>query len=108
MIGSEDIYSMLKYPPRLVWQQGKGELIASAKGRVLFDDSVLDKRYSKHIEEVRYQYSGNAKGVIRGIGVVNCLYVNPEENKFWIIDYRVFNPTKDGLTKIDHVQSMLA
>lgn len=96
-----------KLTPRLVWEHGKGEIIVSANGKLLFDDSVLDKSYSNHIEEVRYQYSGNAKEVIKGIGVVTCVYVNPEENKFWIIDYRIFNPDKDGLTKIDHVKEML-
>jgi hypothetical protein len=67
----------------------------------------LDKSYSNNIEEVRYQYSGNAKGVIKGIGVVSCVYVNPEENKFWVVDYRILNPDKDGLTKIEHVKEML-
>ena len=96
-----------KLSPRLVWEHSKGEVIISRSGKLLFDDSILDKSYSNNIEEVRYQYSGNAKEVIKGIGVVTCVYVNPEENKFWIIDYRIFNPDKDGLTKIDHVKEML-
>ena len=62
----------------------------------LFDDTVLDKRYSDTIEEVRTQYSGNAGGVIKGIGVVTCVYVNPEINKFWVLDYRIFNQDKMG------------
>jgi hypothetical protein len=96
-----------KLSPRLVWEHSRSEIIISKNGKLLFDDSVLDKSYSYNIEEVRYQYSGNAKEVIKGIGVVTCVYVNPEENKFWIIDYRIFNPDKDGLTKIDHVKEML-
>ena len=96
-----------KLSPRLIWEHGKGEIIFSPNGKLLFDDSVLDKSYSNNIEEVRYQYSGNAKGVIKGIGVVSCVYVNPEENKLWVVDYRIFNPDKDGLTKIEHVKEML-
>jgi len=96
-----------KLSPRLVWEHSKGEVIISRSGKLLFDDSILDKSYSNNIEEVRYQYSGNAKEVIKGIGVVTCVYVNPEENKFWIIDYRIFNPDKDGLAKIEHVKEML-
>ncbi|MBQ32001.1 MAG: transposase, partial [Deltaproteobacteria bacterium] len=46
----------------------------SEAGYVVFDDTVLDKSHSKHIDLVRRQYSGNAKSVIRGIGVVNCVY----------------------------------
>jgi hypothetical protein len=96
-----------KLSPRLIWEHGKGEIIFSPNGKLLFDDSVLDKSYSNNIEEVRYQYSGNAKGVIKGIGVVSCVYANPEENKFWVVDYRIFNPDKDGLTKIEHVKEIL-
>nr|WP_230967820.1 hypothetical protein [Nostoc sp. WHI] len=33
--------------------------------------------------------------------------VNPNTQNFWVIDYRIFNPDNDGLTKIDHVKNML-
>jgi len=62
-----------KLSPRLVWEHSKSEIIISKNGKLLFDDSVLDKNYSYNIEEVRYQYSGNAKEVIKGIGVVTCV-----------------------------------
>lgn len=73
---------------------------------IVFDDSVSDKRYSSEIELVRRQYSGNEHRVINGIGVVNCLYVNPETGAYWIIDWRVYNPDVDGKTKLDHVREM--
>jgi len=44
--------------------------------------------------------------VIRGIGIVTCIYVNPEAGKFWLIDYRIFAPAEDGKTKLDHAQEM--
>ena len=59
------------------------------------------------MEIVRRQYSGNEHGVVRGIGIVNCIYVNPKTLQFWVIDYRIFNPENDGLSKIDHVKNML-
>jgi hypothetical protein len=96
-----------KLSPRLVWEHSKEEIILSRNGKLLFDDTVLDKSYSNNIEEVRHQYSGNAKEVIKGIGVVTCVYVNAEGNKFWVIDYRIFNPDQDGLSKIGHVKKML-
>jgi hypothetical protein len=34
-------------------------------------DSVQDKRYSKFIELVKKQYSGNEHGTVRGINLVN-------------------------------------
>jgi hypothetical protein len=76
-------------------------------GYVIFDDSVLDKRYSEEIEIVRRQYSGNEHSVLKGIGVVSCVYVNPKLQRFWVVDYRIFNPDADGKTKIDHVKDML-
>ena len=55
----------------------------------------------------RKQWSGNEKGVIRGIGVVSLVYVNPKTEHFWVIDYRIFDPDCDGKTKPEHVREML-
>ena len=57
---------------------------------------------------VRRQYSGNAHAIIKGIGLVNCVYVNPETDQFWLLDYRLFAPGADGKSKLDHVTDMLA
>ena len=94
--------------PRQLWHEVRGEVVLSARGYVLFDDTVLDKRHSRRIALVRRQYSGNAHGLIPGIGLVNCVYVNPETGQFWLIDYRIFAPEADGCTKLDHVAQMLA
>jgi hypothetical protein len=93
--------------PRLVWDNVKTTLVPDAGGYILFDDTVLDKRYSRHIEPARRQWSGAAKGIVEGIGVVTCVYVNPVLDRFWIIDYRIFAPDTDGKTKLDHVDEML-
>jgi hypothetical protein len=63
--------------------------------------------YSFAMELVRSQYSGNAKVVIKGIGVVTYVYVNPEMDQFWLIDYWIYDPDGDGKSKLDHVQEML-
>lgn len=97
-----------RFTPRQLWQQVRAEFVGSARGYVLFDDTVLDKRYSQRIELVRRQYSGNAHAVIKGIGLVNCVYVNPETEQFWLVDYRLFVPEADGKSKVDHVTEMLA
>ncbi len=68
---------------------------------------MLNKNYSFDIELVRRQYSGNAKKVITGIGVVTCVYVNPELDQFWLIDYRIYDPDNDGKTKLEHASDML-
>lgn len=93
--------------PRLVWDNVRSQVVGTAGGYLVFDDTVLDKNYSSAIELVRRQYSGNAHSVIRGIGVVTCVYVNPEIDQFWLIDYRIYDPDGDGKTKLDHVREML-
>jgi len=94
-------------PPRLVWENVQSQIVQSKNGFIIFDDFVLDKNHSTQMELVRYQWSGNAKGVIKGIGVVTCVYVNPETDQFWIIDYRIFAPEVDQKSKLDHLREML-
>jgi DDE family transposase len=96
-----------KITPRLVWDNVQGQIVPTPRGFIIFDDTVLDKNYSFAIELVRSQYSGNAKAVIKGIGVVTCVYVNPEMDQFWLIDYRIYDPEGDGKSKLNHVQEML-
>jgi hypothetical protein len=93
--------------PRLIWDNVRGEIVPTARGYLLFDDTVLDKSHSCQIELVRRQWSGNAKAVIKGIGVVTCVYVNPELDQFWLIDYRLYDPDGDGKSKLDHVHDMV-
>ena len=39
--------------------------------------------------------------------MVSCVYVDPKTGRFWVIDYRIFDPDADGKTKLDHVREML-
>jgi hypothetical protein len=94
--------------PRLMWDNVRHEIIATPSGCLLFDDTVLNKDFSQQIALVRRQYSGNAHGLIRGIGVITCVYVNPEQDQFWLIDYRLYDPDGDGKSKLDHVHDMLS
>ncbi len=96
-----------KITPRLVWDNVKTQVVQHQDGYLVFDDTVLDKNYSHAIDMVRRQWSGNRKQVIKGIGVVTCVYVNPKLDRFWVIDYRIYAPETDGKTKLDHVDEML-
>jgi hypothetical protein len=96
-----------RFSPRQIWQSLKGVIQLSCRGYLIFDDTVLSKEHSHRIDLVRRQYSGNAQGIIKGIGVVNCIYYNPDLEQFWLIDYRIFSPQTDGKTKLDHLQDML-
>ena len=93
--------------PRLVWENVQKQVVRSPYAFLTFDDTVIDKHFSKNIELVRSQYSGNEHKVIKGIGVVTCVYVNPQTDQFWIIDYRIYDPDGDGKTKLDHMKDML-
>jgi hypothetical protein len=92
--------------PADVWKLVKDHIEYADDACLIFDDSVLDKNHSRQIELVRKQYSGNAHGLIKGIGVVNCLYVNLKTGHYWIIDWRIFAPDEDSKTKLNHMQEM--
>ena len=44
-----------------IWQQAKRDLVLSKNGFIVFDDSVLDKNHSRHIELV-YLVTGPNEG----------------------------------------------
>jgi hypothetical protein len=96
-----------KLSPRLLWEQTRSLVEIDPEACLIFDDTVLEKSFGPKIEVVRKQWSGNKKGVIRGIGVVSCVYVNPKTEHFWVVDYRIFDPETDGKNKLDHVEQML-
>jgi hypothetical protein len=96
-----------KLSPKLTWENVQIQVVQTPKGFLIFDDTVADKDFSHKVALVRRQYSGNAHAVIKGIGIVTCVYVNPEADQFWIIDYRIYDPDGDGKTKLDHMQDML-
>lgn len=106
----DSVYRYLKHhklTPALLWEKSRQSIIYSPHGRIIFDDTVADKNHSQKIEAARSQYSGNAHHVVMGIGVITCVYYNPDINEFWILDYRIFDPDKDGKSKLDHVEDML-
>lgn len=96
-----------KLTPRLLWDNVQLLLQPCSNAYLLFDDTVLDKRHSASIELARRQYSGNEHRVIRGIGLISCVYVNGETGQFWVIDYRLYDPDGDGQSKLDPVAAML-
>lgn len=96
-----------KLTPSLLWNTVKNLINLDEEGCIVFDDTVLNKRYSYQIELVRRQYSGNEKKVIKGIGIVNCIYVNRQTGEFWIIDYRIYDKEGDGKSKLAHVEDMM-
>ena len=94
--------------PRHVWEHIKPHLEQTPDGCLIFDDTVIDKRYAKEMGLAKHQYSGNARGTLNGIGIVTCVYVNPVLDRYWLIDYRIYDKQGDGKSKLDHVRDMLS
>ena len=78
----------------------------SPEAFLLVDDSVQDKRYSHFIEVAKRQYSGAVHGMVTGIGLVNLVHSSGEAGDFLPLDYRVYAPDHDQLTKNDHFLAM--
>ncbi|WP_028997063.1 IS701 family transposase [Azohydromonas australica] len=92
--------------PEELWNSVKDIIEYDDDACLIFDDSVLDKNHAHKIDLVRLQYSGNAHRLIKGIGVVNCLYVNLRTGRYWVIDWRIYAPDEDHKTKLAHAKEM--
>ena len=96
-----------RIPARELWRSVKDDIDFDEEGYLLFDDTVISKRYAKKMQAVRRQWSGSEKRVIQGIGLVTCVYVNPKTQRYWIIDYRIYDYDRDAKTKLQHLEDML-
>ena len=85
-----------KLTPKMLWQYAE-PMVEKRIGYLVIDDTVLDKPYSQEIALVKKQYSGNHHRVVKGIDIVNLLWTDGE--KMIPVDYRIYDPTKDGKTK---------
>jgi hypothetical protein len=102
-----DYLARERHTARQLWELAHALVDDSSDAFLIIDDSVQDKRYSRKIELVKRQYSGNQHGIVAGIGVVNLLHSAGAEGDFYPIDYRIYAPNADGKTKNDHFREML-
>ena len=105
----KSVYSLLsdqKIEPDTIWESVREDFIFSEDGILIFDDTVLDKRHSEKIEGAFLQYRGNEGGLVVGICVVACLYHNPKTGDSTILDYRIYDPKRDGKGKLAHAMDM--
>ena len=92
-----------KLTPQLLWQHSQ-PMVNKQAGYLIIDDSVLDKPYCRKIALVRKQYSGKHHGLVNGIAVVNLLWTDGV--RMVPVDYRIYDPSRDGKTKNDHCREM--
>lgn len=82
-----------KLTPQLLWEKVQPLIVVDENAYIIFDDTVLDKRYAEEIELTRRQYSAacrreeySFRRTALGMNTVlfevlvrvNCVYVNPE------------------------------
>jgi hypothetical protein len=94
-----------KHTAHTVWELAKLLINNSDEAYLILDDSVQDKSYSKKIEMVKRQYSGNAHGLVKGIGIVNLVHAH--QGDYHPLDFRVYAPDADGKTKNEHFRDMV-
>jgi len=93
-----------KLTPKIVWQHSQ-TMVQKETGYLIFDDTLLDKPYAREMPLVKKQYSGKHHRLVNGIALVTLLWTEGE--KIIPVDYRIYDPTRDGKTKNDHAQEML-
>lgn len=91
--------------PKDIWNEAKSHILGS-EGIIVADETVLNKNRSQKIELVRWQYSGDEHDIVRGIGMLNFLWVDNEDG-VCPMDFRIWEPKEDGYTKNDHFREML-
>jgi hypothetical protein len=103
-----DFLKRERFTPRQMWELTKPFVLKQddSESYLICDDSVQDKRYSRFIELVKKQYSGNEHGTVKGIGLVNLIHSSGKDGDFYPIDYRIYSPETDGKTKNEHFQEM--
>ncbi|NJL14814.1 MAG: transposase [Microscillaceae bacterium] len=101
-----DFLAKSRFSPSDLWKLVEPHLEDSPTSVIIVDDSVQDKRYSRFIDLVKKQYSGNVGGLVKGINLVNLIHSSGNDGDFWPLDYRIYHPETDGKTKNDHFQEM--
>ena len=100
-----DYWRREKQTAHTSWELAEPLINNSNDAYLVLDDSVQDKNYSQKIEMVKRQYSGNAHGLVKGIGIVNLVHAH--QGDYYPLDFRGYAPDADGKTKNDHFRDML-
>lgn len=94
-----------KCQPKDIWNAACDHVL-STNGIIVADETVLNKDRSRKIELVKWQYSGDEHDIIRGIGMLNFLWVD-RAGSVCPMDFRIYEPKEDGKTKNDHFRNLL-
>lgn len=93
----------LEPDPQALWEEAR-PMVHREGGLLVLDDSTLDKPYARSIDLVTRHWSGKHHAVVRGINLTTLLWTDGDRHV--PCDYRIYDMTKDGLTKNDHFRAM--
>ena len=105
--GVERFLKKSRLKPSFVWEQVKDEIVYSPNGSLVIDKVVLEHKGATKIECAYKQWSGSSHAVVMGIGVINLVYYNPELNKFWVVDFRIWDKKADGKKETELAMELL-
>jgi putative transposase len=75
------------------------------QGVLVFDDTVLDKPFARHMGLVGRHWSGRHQRVVQGINLVTAVWTDGDA--LWPCDYRMVDKSAGDGTKNDHLRQML-
>jgi putative transposase len=106
-IAHESVKRLLERQPHhteALYDKAK-RLIRADEGVLVIDDSTLDKPYSHQIELVTRHWSGKHHRVVQGINLISTIWT--DGSAIVPVDFRIYNPDKDGKNKNDHFRDMV-
>ena len=99
------LLNRLEPAPGELWREVQPLLPTT--GLLVFDDTVLDKPFARHMGLVGRFWSGRHRRVVQGIDLVTAVWTDGDG--LWPCDYRLADPADaPRRTKNDHLRDMLA
>src|SRR5215208_982859 len=87
-----------------LWQESEPQVVKD-QGILVLDDTTLDKPYAKQMALVTRHWSGKHHAVVAGINLLTLLWTDGD--RYVPCDYRLYEKTKDGLSKNDHFRTLV-
>ena len=88
-----------------LWREAH-PFVNKTQGVLVIDDSTLDKPYAQKMDLVTRHWSGKHQQVVSGINLITLMWTDGDSHI--PCDYRLYNKDRDGLTKNDHFQALIA
>ncbi len=105
---AHDAYTRLlqRLPPdsEALWTEVQ-PLVKRKQGKLVIDDSTLDKPYASKMALVTRHWSGKHGRVVQGINLVSLVWTDGDARL--PCDFRLYHKPQDGLSKNDHFRHLI-